>query len=113
MIVHDDGISYRIFDSEVKFYADETAYGWNVVAEFNDKYYNLGNESVGIELAVSFWQEQNDKILSQDELKQIMISNQLIAEVSESHGSEENEKESVGSEEEISQEASSEEGKEG
>jgi hypothetical protein len=78
MIVYDDGISYRILDSEVKFYADETAYGWNVVADYNKSYYNLGNESVGIELAVSFWQNQNNKMLSQDELKQIMTDNQLI-----------------------------------
>jgi hypothetical protein len=93
MIVHDDGISYRIFDSEVKFYADDTAYGWNVVAEYNNNYYHLGSESVGIELAVSFWQNQNDKILSQDELKQIMIDNQLIAERKlECHGSSKEEK---------------------
>lgn len=91
---YDGGISYRIFDSEVKFYADETAYGWNVVAEYNDNLFYLGNESVGIELAVTFWQDQNEKLLSQDELKQIMIDNQLIIERKlDSHGSSEENKE--------------------
>lgn len=77
-IVLDDSISYRILDSEVKFYADETVYGWNVVAEYNDTFYNLGNESIGIQLAVFFWQEKNGRELFQDELKQIMLDNDLI-----------------------------------
>lgn len=112
MIVHDDGISYRIFDSDIKFYADDTVYGWNVVAEYNDNYYHLGNESVGIELAVSFWQDQNDKILSQDELKQIMIDNQLIAERKlECHGSSKEDEEKDGCEKD-SEESSEETSKE-
>lgn len=78
MIVYDDSLSYRILGSEVKFYSNETAYGWNVVAEHNNSYYYLGNQAVGIQLAVFFWQEQYGKEFSQEELKQIMQDNHVI-----------------------------------
>ncbi len=78
MIVSDDGIPYKVLGSELKFYADETAYGWNVVVEYNEKYHYLGSEPINIQVAVSFWQEQNNRMLSQDELKQVMLDNHLI-----------------------------------
>jgi len=74
MIVYETGVSYRLLDSEVTFYSDETAYGWNVVAEYYDIYHNLGNESVTLELAINFWQEHNHRTLTPEEL--IMEDNQ-------------------------------------
>lgn len=77
MIVYDGSITYNILGSEVKFYVDMTAYGQNVVAEYNNEYYYWGDEIVNIELALIFWQEHNNKMLSQDEVNQIMIDNNL------------------------------------
>lgn len=76
--VYDDGVSYLVLDSEVKFYADETAYGWNVVAEYYGNYHYLGDDRVSLQLAIEFWEERHKRFLSDEELKQIMEDNHII-----------------------------------
>jgi len=75
-VLVDDSISYNILGSKVSFFIEDTAYGNNVVAEYNDQYYYWGDEIANIELAIIFWQEQNNRMLSQAELQQIMKDNE-------------------------------------
>lgn len=68
---------YQVMDTKIEIFSDITSYGNMTVAEFNNKYYQLGNSPVDIQTAINLWQKLNDKILTLEEVENIVIANGL------------------------------------
>lgn len=77
MIVVDISDNYLINGTEISLITNETAYGWQTVAEVNDEYHYLGDVLCNIETAVCLWQELNGRLLSVQELHTILVENGL------------------------------------
>lgn len=79
MIVYKDYTIYDVLGKKVNLISDEMGTGQNTVAEIDDVYYYLGNETPNVLAAVLAWQESTGKDLTEDELNQVMIANNLIS----------------------------------
>lgn len=79
MIVYKDYTIYDVLGLKVNLISDEICNSQNTVAEIDDVYYYLGNETPNILAAVLAWEEFTGKNLSEDELHQVMVTNNLIS----------------------------------
>lgn len=79
MIVYKDHTIYDVLGKKVNLISDEIGTGQNTVAEIDNVYYYLGNETPNVLAAVLAWQELTGKDLTEDELHQVMIANNLIS----------------------------------
>lgn len=81
MIVYKDYISFKILNEKINLISHEFDYGLNTVAEMvnsqTDKFYYLGDQAPNIESAINAWQEVNKRVLSDEEICQIMLDNHL------------------------------------
>jgi hypothetical protein len=80
MIVRKDCITFQVMGQEINLYSEELEYGRSTVAEMGNYYHYLGDEIPGIAAAIYAWQEANNRELSNEELRQIMLDNHLISE---------------------------------
>jgi len=80
-IVYKNYQSYTILGQVIDlFFDEETCYGLNTVLEINNNLHYLGDEPANISAVISCWEELNGKFLSQQELKQVMVDNNLISD---------------------------------
>jgi hypothetical protein len=79
MIVFKDYTMYHVLDKEVVLVSDDVGSGLNTVAEIDNNYYYLGNETPNILAAILAWQEFSGKDLSEDEMKQVLMVNDLYS----------------------------------
>ena len=70
--------TFIIMGQKIVLISDECAYGLNTVADMGDFFYPMGNEYPTISTAIFAWQESNNRFLSNEELKQVMIENGII-----------------------------------
>lgn len=77
MTVLDHCENYVINGTDISLVTNETAYGWQTVAEVNGDYHYLGDELCNIETAVALWQDLNGRLLSVQELHTILVENGL------------------------------------
>lgn len=77
--MYKDDVVFKVMGDNVYLISDETCYGRNTVAEINRQLHYLGDEPPTIATAVFIWQELNSKLLSSDELHQVMLDNNLIS----------------------------------
>lgn len=75
MIMYKDYVTFTVMGQEINLITDETDYGRNTVAEIGDVYHQLGDEFPGIAAAVFAWQEVNGRLLTDNELDQVMKDN--------------------------------------
>ena len=68
-------ITYSVKNTPINLIADETAYGFHVVAELNDQYYYLGERLCNLHTAVQAYQEVNDVILTTEEFELVLLEN--------------------------------------
>jgi len=80
MIVFKDYQSFDILGEEIILISDETCYGRNTVAQFENEFHYLGNEYPTISSAIFAYQELYGVELTDKELKQIMLDNKLLSE---------------------------------
>ena len=80
MIVRKDCVTFKIMDKEINLYSEDMKYGLSTIAEIDDQFYYLGDELPVVAAAIFAWQEVNDRDLTNEELRQIMIDNHLISE---------------------------------
>jgi hypothetical protein len=79
MIVYKDYSTFIVLGQEVNIISDETDYGRNTVAEMSDNYWYLGNEYPCVAAAILAWQEMNARELTSEELRQVLVDNQLTS----------------------------------
>ena len=79
MIVYKDYVVYTVLGKEINLMQCETDYGPSTVAEIDEKYHHMGNEPTNIATAIFAWQELNGRDLTSEELRQVLIDNNLFA----------------------------------
>lgn len=80
MLVRKDYVTFKVMDKEINLYSEDMKYGLSTVAEIDDHFYYLGDELPVIASAILAWQKVNDRDLTNEELRQVMIDNHLISE---------------------------------
>jgi hypothetical protein len=79
MIVFKDYLTFKVLGVDINLFSNETVYGLSTVAELPaGRLHYLGNENPSVLAAVFAWQEVNDVLLTEEEIRQVMIDNKLI-----------------------------------
>jgi hypothetical protein len=81
MIVYKNYATFILMGKEINIISEEFEAGRNTVAEIDGMYHYIGDEYPSIGAAVFIWQELNNRLLSNEELRQVMIDNNLLEEV--------------------------------
>jgi hypothetical protein len=79
MIIYKDYVTFTILGKDINLISEEFDTYRNTVAEIDNKYYYVGNEYPSMATAILVWQELNGKDLSNEELHQAMVDNNLIS----------------------------------
>lgn len=77
MIVYKDHATFTILGVEVDLYSDKLELGQNTVAEMEKRLHYLGKEDPTIAAAILAWQEINGRELTDSELHQVLVDNNL------------------------------------
>lgn len=80
MIVYKDYVVFTVLGEEIVLISSETSYGRSTVAEVNGQLHYLDSEPPTISSAIFAWQEMNNRDLSSEELRQVMVENKLISD---------------------------------
>ena len=80
MIVYKNYVTFTILGEEIILYSDETSYGRNTVAEIDGHYHYLDSEPPNVASAIFAWQEYYNKELTSEELRKVLVENQLLSE---------------------------------
>lgn len=80
MIVYSGYVSFTVLGKRINIISDELQLNRNTVAEVDGKYHYLGSESPSVSAAILAWQDLNDRDLTNEEIKQVMIDNHLLSE---------------------------------
>jgi len=79
MLVYKDYTMYHVLDKEVVLVSDDIGNVINTVAEIDNNYYYLGNETPNVLAAILAWQEFSGLDLTADEMNQVLIDNELVS----------------------------------
>jgi hypothetical protein len=79
MIVYKDYRTFDVMGKILNLISDETSYGRNTVVEIDGHYYYMDNEPSNVATAIFAWQEVNGRDLTSEELRQVMVDNNLIS----------------------------------
>jgi response regulator of citrate/malate metabolism len=85
--------TFIVMGQSITLISDECAHGLNTAADMGDFIYYMGNEYPTISTAIFAWQEVNNKLLSNQELRQVMIDNGIIE--GDKNASQENSQEDI------------------
>ncbi|CAB4196799.1 hypothetical protein UFOVP1290_319 [uncultured Caudovirales phage] len=77
MILYKDYVSFVVLGQEINLISNETEYGRSTVAEIASSFHYLGNEAPDINLAIWAWEEMHCRLLTNDELDQTLIDNNI------------------------------------
>lgn len=70
-------VAFDILGNHIILFASETAYGNLAVAELDNTFHQLGNQPVNISTAIRVWEYLNNRLLTNEELDQVIIDNGL------------------------------------
>ena len=80
MIVRNDGIPFKVMGQEIWLYSEDLGYDRNTVADMGNCIHYMGNEPPNVATAIFAWQEVNGRDLTNEELRQVMVDNNLISQ---------------------------------
>jgi len=80
MLLYRDGVSFKVMGEEIHLYSEDFESFQNTVAEIDGHFHYLGNEPPNITAAIFAWQEVNGRNLTNEELDQVLIDNQISSE---------------------------------
>lgn len=78
MVIVDRMTTFNILGADVALFSSETIYGWQTCAEVENEYHYLGDKYISIETAINCWQDLHGRMLTQEEINEVMESNDLI-----------------------------------
>jgi len=80
MLEHRDYTTFSILGQEINIISEDLGHVRNTVAEIDGSFYYLGDEVPNVGSAVFAWQDVHGRDLTEDELRQVLIDNQLISQ---------------------------------
>jgi hypothetical protein len=75
VLIRNDYRTFKFLKHPVNLYSEELSFGRNTVAELNGQFYYLGDEPSSLASAIFAWQEVHNRVLTVDELKEILRDN--------------------------------------
>ena len=78
MIVYHSCANFKVLESQINLYSEKMDYGYNTVAEVDDKLYYLGNELPNITTAIFAWEYINNRLLTKEELRQVLLEHNVL-----------------------------------
>ncbi len=79
MIVYKDYVTFTVMGKEINLISNETAYGRSTVAELDNRFHYMDDEPPNVATAIFAWQEVNGRDLTNEEIRQVMVDNNLIS----------------------------------
>ena len=79
-IVRHDCKTFTVLGQVIHLYSEELDSGRSTVAEINGYYHYLDHEYPTVSTAIFAWQDVNRRELTNEELRQVMIENNLISQ---------------------------------
>lgn len=79
-IVYKNYVTFVVIGKEINLTVENLGNTWNAVSEIEGAFHYLGNEPATIGTAIFAWQEANGRELTGEELRQVLLDNQLISE---------------------------------
>lgn len=76
-VIMNQMIVFHVLDCSVELFSSETAYGWMTVAEVAGNYVHFNNDLINVETAINVWQYLNGRLMSMEEIQQVMDDNVL------------------------------------
>ena len=80
MIVYRDCTTFTVLGGKIHLYSEDLQHGRNTVAEINGHFHYLGDELPNIAGAIYAWQDVNGRDLTNEELRQVFVDNNLISQ---------------------------------
>jgi hypothetical protein len=80
MLVYKDYLTFTMMGKELNVISNETSYGRSTVVEIDEHYHYMDNEPPNVATAIFAWQEVNGRDLTSEELRQVMVDNQIISQ---------------------------------
>lgn len=77
MVEYEGGLIFNILGTTIILYSEELDTGLNTVANIENDYFYLGDQLPNIETVVCLWEQLNNRLLTHQELDQVMIDNRL------------------------------------
>lgn len=78
MIIYHKCSTFQVLDSAIHLYSEELQHGYSTIAEIGDKLFHLGNEVANISTAIFAWEYVNNRLLTQEELRQVLTENKVL-----------------------------------
>lgn len=78
MIVYHNCATFKVLESTIHLYAERMDYGYNTVAEVDDKLWYLGNEYPNLTTAIFAWEYINNRLLTKEELRQVLLDHKVL-----------------------------------
>jgi hypothetical protein len=79
-IVRHDCKTFTVLGQAIHLYSEVLESGRSTVAEINGQFHYLGTEYPTVSSAIFTWQDINKRELTNEELRQVMIENNLISQ---------------------------------
>jgi hypothetical protein len=79
MIVRNDCVSFKVMGQTINLYSEDFGYSLSTVADMGDHFHYLGNEHPNVTAAIFAWQEVNGRDLTNEELRQVLVENNLLS----------------------------------
>jgi len=80
MVLYRDCTTFKVLDKEIHLYSEDLGHCRNTVAEMDDFFHYLGNETPNVAAAILAWQEVNGRELTSEEFRQVLVDNQLLSQ---------------------------------
>jgi hypothetical protein len=77
VLLKQDCRTFQVLKLPINLYSEELSHGRNTVAELDGKFYYLGVDPPTLTAAIWAWQEVQGRLLTLEELKEVMIENSI------------------------------------
>jgi len=72
-----DDPTFIVMGKLITLISDQGCYGLNTVAYIDDFFHYIGDEHPNLSAAIFTWQEINGRLLTAEEIKQVMLDNNI------------------------------------
>lgn len=80
MLLYRDCATFKVMNKEINIYSEDLENTRNTIAEIDDIIHYLGNEPPNVASAIFAWQEVNGRDLTNEELRQVLVDNNLLSQ---------------------------------
>lgn len=80
MLVYKNYSTFLVLGKEILLFSEDLDNTRNTIAEVDGQIHYLGNEPCNVASAIFAWQELNGRDLTSEELRQVLVDNNLLSQ---------------------------------